>query len=345
MKKRTKILLSTVIVLAVITGGVFLYSNYLLNKVQYENGDTGDGTEYFEQDENADNLEETDPNDIVWNEQAFKRHENDVINILLVGEEKIGDIVRGRPDSIMIATINVPEKAVKLTSIMRDLYVQIPGYSDNKLNAAFHIGGMELLMETLELNFDLQVDGYVKVDFDSFEQVIDKLGGVEITLNQREADYLNRTNYISKPSNRHVVAGTQVMNGNQALGYARIRYVSTGTEANDFGRTQRQRKLLTAIFDKYKSKSSLELLAMLPDLLSMVTTNLTKTQMIEDMYLVLTISPNTLETSRIPVDEKYQSARVRGMSVLIMDTQSENIAALHEFIFGDVSEQINTSKP
>lgn len=339
-KKPLFIVLAVVLVLG---GGFFIYSSYLLDKINYdENNELKD--ELFEQDENTAGLEEVNPEDIVWQDRVLARHEEDIINILLVGEEAINDGGnRGRTDSIMIATINVKEKSLKLTSIMRDLYLQIPGYSDNKINAAYHIGGMELLVEAINKNFDLQLDGYVKVDFDSFESVIDALGGVEITLSEAEARYLNTTNYISNPSYRNVVAGTQVLNGNQALGYSRIRYVANGTEANDFGRTLRQRTVLTALFNKYKSKSIVELLALLPDILSLVTTDMSKATVLEYLYLAVTLHPEELETLRIPVENAYRGARIRGMSVLVPETLQDNINALHEFIFGSTESETENS--
>lgn len=339
-KRPVLIVLAVVLVLA---GVVLVYSSYLLDKINYdENKELEE--EYFEQDGNAAGLEEIDPEDVVWQDRVLKRHEDAVINILLVGEEAINDSEnRGRTDSILIATINVKEKSLKLTSIMRDLYLQISGYSDNKINAAFHIGGMDLLVQAMNENFDLKLDGYVKVDFDSFEAVIDALGGVEITLSKTEANYLNTTNYISNPRYRNVVAGTQVLNGNQALGYSRIRYVANGIEANDFGRTLRQRTVLTAIFNQYKSKSIVELLAILPDILSLVTTDLSKSTVLEYLYLAVTLKPEKLETMRIPVENAYRGARIRGMSVLVPETLQDNIDALHLFIFGSLEEEAESS--
>lgn len=330
-----KVVWITILILLIITGVMIWYSNYLLDKINYEDGNEGTGQEYFDQDENADNLKEMNPDDVVWEERVLARHEDNVINVLLVGEEAINDGGnRGRTDSIMIATIDVKAKALKLTSIMRDLYVQIPGYSDNKINAAYHIGGMQLLVDTVNQNFDLKLDGYVKVDFDSFEGIIDALGGVEITLSQKEANYLNSTNYISNPKYRNVVAGTQTLNGNQALGYSRIRYVATDTEANDFGRTLRQRKVLTALFEKYKSKSVVEILSLLPDVLGLITTDLSKMTIVEYLYLAITLQPDELQTFRIPVEGAFYGARIRGMAVLVPDTLSENVEALHGFLFG-----------
>lgn len=334
-KSWKKVFLIIAIIAVMLLGGFFVYSYYLLDKIDHDNGKEQLEDEYFEQDENAENLEEMNPEDVVWGERVQARHEADVINILLVGEEAINDGEnRGRTDSIMIATIHVKEKSMKLTSVMRDLYVQIPGYSDNKINAAYHIGGMPLLVKTVNQNFDLQLDGYVKVDFTSFESVIDALGGVEITLTQKEADYLNSTNYISNPKYRNVLAGRQVLNGNQALGYARIRYVATETEANDFGRTLRQRNLLMAIFEKYKSKSVVEILVLLPDILELITTDMTKMTMVEYLYLAVTLKPEELRTMRIPIDNGYHAARIRGMAVLVPDTLDQNVEALHAFLFG-----------
>jgi len=344
MKPWLKIVLIIGCIILVILLGVALYANVLLDRIQYEK-DNGIQDEYFEQDENTNGYNELDPSSIIWDESELIRREDDVINILLVGEEAMNDGGnRGRTDSIMIATINVKQRALKLTSLMRDLYVQIPGYSDNKLNAAYHIGGMELLMKTISVNFNIEVDGYVKVGFHAFEDVINQLGGVEITLTEKEANYLNRTNYISNPQYRNVRPGTQILNGNQALGYSRIRYVSTETEANDFGRTMRQRAVVTALFEKYKEKSALELVNLLPSILSLVTTNLTKTEIIENIYLVVTMKPDHMETLRIPVDNEYYGARIRGMSVLVADTMQDNVDVLHEFVFGTNEDSNGTQE-
>ena len=89
-------------------------------------------------------------------------------------------------------------KELKLTSLMRDMYVEIPGHGHNKLNAAYAFGGVELLYQTIAKNFGIKIDNYCVVDFSTFEKVINKVGGVEISLEEKEAKYLNTTNYISK---------------------------------------------------------------------------------------------------------------------------------------------------
>lgn len=125
----------------------------------------------------------------------------DVINILLVGSDngaqgsEKGD--HGRSDSMMVATINFKTKELKLTSFLRDMYVEIPGHGKNKLNAAYAFGGEELLYQTIAKNFNIKIDKFCVVDLSAFEKVINRIGGIEMTLEKEEADYLNSTNCLS----------------------------------------------------------------------------------------------------------------------------------------------------
>lgn len=321
-----------------------LYYNYLLNLVDYRKEDD------FAVEETTDpaleeSTDEFDPNAVEWNNDTVYRHEEGVLNFLLVGEENMGNDLRGRTDSIMIVSLNQNTKTISLTSIMRDCYVQIPDYQgksyrDNKINAAYTFGGMTLTKQTIEENFNIQIDGYAKVDYDGFEQLIDALGGVEITLSQAEANYLNRTNYISKKSNRNVKEGKQVLNGNQALGYSRVRYVKTPEGlTDDWGRTARQRKVLDSLFEKYKSKSIVELALMLPKVLELVSTDLNKTQITSLLATVVSMKPEKLETKSIPVDGGWTSKRISGVGDSLVLDMNTNIDALHKFIFGTTTAE------
>jgi len=229
--------------------------------------------------------------------------EDQVINILLIGEEGIYDDGLGRSDSSLILTINKEQRSLKLTSIMRDILVKIPGYLDNKLNSAYHNGGGKLLRKTIERNFGIQIDGYVIVNFEGFEDIIDKLGGVEIELTEAEAEYLNTHNYISKKKYRNVVPGKQVLNGNQALGYCRVRYViSSDHQAGDFGRTERQRRVLLTLFDKYKSQNPMQMMKIAQKLLEYVSTNLDNAEILEYITEAIMLGCDTMETLNIPVE-------------------------------------------
>jgi LCP family protein required for cell wall assembly len=342
-----KVLVAVFAILIVVGGTGAYYVNYVLGQATIVDAEEEDvyipvEEETFDQDEKSEDAEEIDPEEVLWGKlKKLAKKEEDVINILLVGEEDLGEEEngRGRTDCMIIATISKKEKALKLTSLMRDMYVQIPGYSDNKLNAAYRNGGMSLLEETIELNFGVAVDGYVLVDFDAFEDVIDALGGVEIKLSEIEAKYLNTHNYISKKKYRTVKAGKQVLNGNQARGYTRIRYVKTANGlTDDWGRNYRQRKVLKAIFKKYKSKSAVELVAMLPDILKLVTTDLTKKDMMGYIGTVLTINAEKLETMSIPVKGSFSLPYINGMSVILPKLETNQVE-LHKFLFGEDEEE------
>jgi polyisoprenyl-teichoic acid--peptidoglycan teichoic acid transferase len=320
----------------VIGGSVLFASNYILNRINYESdADVAKLPEDEGLVANAKEVNLPDGKEYIGNDQK-------VINILLIGEEAMDD-ARGRSDAMIVATINQDQKSLKLTSFMRDTYVQIPGYINNKLNAAFNKGGGPLLCKTIENNFNLKIDGYVRVDFDDFKNIIDKLDGVEITLTKNEASYLNRTNYISNKADRNVVEGTQVLNGTQALGYSRIRYVKGITdEQDDQGRTSRQRIVLNAIFEKYKTKNIVELVDIANDILPLVTTNMKKKDIISYLATVVTLKVNKLETLRIPVDNGYKNEKLyignasRKTAVLIPDLQI-NYEELSKFIYGELN--------
>lgn len=224
-----------------------------------------------------------------------------VINIMLVGQDRRPGEGRQRSDSMILVTINKSKGTITLTSFMRDQYVLIPGYKPNKLNAAYALGGFSLMNETLAVNFGVLVDGNVEVDFDGFKDVIDLLGGVEITLTQAEADHLNEEyQYTLTP-------GKQYLNGEQALSYSRIRKIDT-----DYQRAKRQRTVLLSLLNRYKEKPAAEMLALLDDILPMVTTNMTNAEIISLATEVLPmLSSSRIDTLRIPVDGTFDQGDVQ----------------------------------
>ena len=336
MSRRKKVVLGILGTITVLVIALLVFINHELNQINYE---TRDDISY---------AKSTATTTVAPVSATPEPESKEVINILLIGEESIHDgDGNGRSDSMMIATINCEQKTLKLTSLMRDIYVDIPGYSKNKLNAAFHNGGGFLAVDTIEQNFNVDLAGYVRVDFEAFETIVDKLGGVEIELTSSEAYYLNRTNYISDPSSRNVREGTQVLNGSQALGYCRVRYqTASDGEHDDFGRTYRQRTVLKAIFDKYKSKNPVEMVSIGTDLLPYVTTNLTKSQLVSYLTTAASFGTMELETLRIPVDNSHYGDKDYCGSVrryvLKIDFDVNN-AALQEFIYGIPSGPAITS--
>ncbi len=262
------------------------------------------------------------------------RQDESVQNFLIFGIEEIKGA--RNTDAMMIASINTKDNTVKLTSLLRDTYVEIPGYKHNKLNSAYSRGGVDLLIETIELNHKIQIDGYASVNFDSFEAIIDTLGGVTIELGEAEASYLNRTNYISNKANRNVSPGVNRLNGNQAMGYVRVRGVKTIGGANyDYGRIQRQQRVLSAIFDSAVSaKNILQLVPKSKEILGHVTTNLSQAQIQDSMKEIVENKITTMETLRIPVDGAFEAPkRYDGVGYpLILDWETNRIE-LYKFIF------------
>ncbi len=297
-------------------------------------------------DANKDNLLFTKPTIVVKPDGEIDspyRKEDYVANFLLFGVEEIGG--GGRTDTMMIASVNIKDKTIKLTSIMRDCYVEIPGHDNNKLNAAYALGGADLLVDTVQQNFKIHIDGYASVNFESFEKIVDLLGGVDIELGATEANYLKTTNYISNPNYRNVEAGWNTLNGNQALGYARVRKVATlGGANNDFGRTLRQRRLLNAIFDKYKSKNIIELGTIMYDILPMIKTNLTSKQISDVLEQVIENGITTIDNYRVPVEDCYTDGKNEHGFVLLLDFEA-NIKKLYEYIFLDKPEPTITPMP
>lgn len=323
--------------------GVFTYYYHQMN-IESDEEEVKASKEFFDEDENTGNLKEVDPATIQLDSAVQARGSSEVINILVCGEEAIHDD-RGRTDSIMIATINQKDNKLRLTSIMRDTYVKIPGFQDNKINAAYHNGGMKTLMKTIQENFGVQVDGYVLVNFDSFQEIIDAIGGIDIELSEEEVKYLNSTNYISDSSNHNLTVGVNHMNGNQALGYARIRYVMKDGNYGDFARTLRHRTVMTAIYNKMMKKSTLDLVAMIPKILPLLTTNIKKEDIVKYLAAGVAVRDknNKLETLNVPVEGCYKITRVRKMSVVLASPMKRNVEKMHQFIYGSALEQENNN--
>lgn len=250
-----------------------------------------------------------------------------IINILLVGSDKRATWTQtGRSDSAMIATLDLKHKKLKLTSLMRDMYLTIPGYGENRFNAAYSFGGVSLMYETIASNFGIRLDGYAVVDFSAFKKVINTIGGVKITLTDEEYRYL--TTAYKRGSVLDLQPGTNVMNGEQALAYTRIRQDAQG----DFGRTERQRKVLQAIFTEAKSMSLAELISLAEELMPYISTDLTNDQIMSYMQSVLMLGTTQIDQMRIPIDNSYEQRRINNMAVLVPDMET-NVNALQDFIY------------
>lgn len=337
--KTKKILLIIICTFIFIIGGVMIIANAFLNKMNYTDWSETEYTSEVEIiPEETDSEEIKKLKEVKSSDVSFKTYDSlnkipEVSNILLIGEENIYEDTRGRTDSMMILSINTKSKTLKLISLMRDSYVQIPGYKDNRLNAAYALGGVPLLKETIETNFGIQIDNTALVNFEAFEKIIDILGGVDIEITETECEYLNNSNYISEEENRILKPGINHFNGNQALGYSRIRYVtSINGESADFGRTNRHRTVLNALFKEYKNADITTLIKIMDEILPYITTDITNVQALSYLTAVVTMNPNEIETMRIPIDGAYENVSIRKMAVLQLDID-KNRDALKNFLY------------
>jgi LCP family protein required for cell wall assembly len=186
--------------------------------------------------------------------------EGGIRNILIVGtdsrenlpddfEGSFGNFAGSRTDVVMVA--HFTGGRAQLLSLPRDLKVDIPGHGTNKINAAFVLGGPDLLVQTVQNNFGISINNYVEIDFVGFANVVNALGGVSMTFDNAARDV---------KSGLDVPAGTQTLNGEQALAFARSRSYQelqggswVSVDGNDIGRTGRQQELLLTMFDQASS--------------------------------------------------------------------------------------------
>ena len=249
-----------------------------------------------------------------------------IVNILLIGQDRREGEDRARSDSMILCTFNKSTKQLIMTSFLRDLYVQIPGYNSNRINAAYSAGGMTLLNKTMSKNFGLHIDGNVEVDFAQFADIVDLLGGVEIELRQDEA------NLINKETGSSLGEGIQILNGAEALAYARIRKLDAD---GDFSRTNRQRKVITAMLDAYRDAGLSKLLSLVTKLLPMITTDMSNGEILGyALELAPMLSGMELVSQRIPADGTYSSRMIDGMSVLVADMDA-NQQILQQTLLGN----------
>lgn len=255
--------------------------------------------------------EPVDPDAIIWPE-VEQLKSDDVINIMLIGQDARPGEKQTRADTMILVSINKKTNAIHMMSFMRDLYVQIPGgYSDNRLNAAYRFGGSELLNETIQLNFGITVDGNVTVGFEQFEKVINVLGGVDVSLTAEEADYMNKNLNVGT-----VTEGVNHLDGNQALQFCRIRKIGS-----DFGRTERQRRVLTAVANSFKGADFGTLMGIVNNVLPYIYTDLDDGEIVSYATAAITafINGGTIQNGRVPQNGHFEYKTIRNMSILLPD--------------------------
>lgn len=305
-----KLLILLLILLLLIVGGAKLLAGYLYGNMNHEEIDA-----------------------VV--DEPMKQ--DGVTNILLIGNDSRKDGEDGRSDAMILLSVSNQTKTIHLTSLLRDMYVEIPGYQSNRLNAAYAYGGTELLLETIEHNFDIEVNRYMLVNFQAFANLVDEAGGVDLEVTNDEVKYINAylveyNQLEGKPEGTDYLdsslSGMIHLNGPQALAYCRNRYIGT-----DFGRTERQRKVISAVIGKAPKALLNHPIELAEGMLDNMTTNLTKKEISSLIMKAPQMLGYDIVQGTIPIEGSYTPATIRKMAVLEIDFE-KNKKYLQKEIYG-----------
>ena len=263
-----------------------------------------------------------------------------ITNILLVGTD--GEYVEkgNRSDGMMLVTIDSKNKDIKLTSIARDTYVDIPGYSTEKLTHAYAYEGIDLLKEVFKVNFNLDIDKYIAVNFVSFMDIMDELGGVEVNVEEKDIKEINKyidacygyyKNKDEKDKEYITKSGVQRLNGYQALAFSRIRYTDSA-----FARDNRHREVAESVYKEFAQKGVETYKKCAEIILNNTKTNISPIEMMNLAYTVLKINDKDIEQFQFPLEEYRNGHIISKQKGWVLEWDKEpNLEAWHKFIFGE----------
>lgn len=256
-----------------------------------------------------------------------------VTNILLLSNDARKGETVSRADSIMVVTLDTNNKSIKLTSLMRDMLVDIEGHGEEKLNHAYAYGGPKLMMDTIERNFKIKLDKYVTVDFRGFVKIVDLLGGVDAEIKDYELKELNKYILDGGGSKSDLIkkTGPQTLNGYQALSYARIRKIGNG----EYERTERQRKLISSTIEKLKGYSLFKMPGLIKEGFKYIDTNLNLLELTDIGLTALKMNLSGIDTLRLPLDNLSHSSIFKSKGWVLVIDKDENAKVLKEFIFNN----------
>lgn len=287
-----------------------------------------DVTNYVKKDK-SEGEEETDP---------YEYDDTGTYNILGIGVDRRDESWEGNSDVMMLVTINHDKKTIYLTSFLRDLYADIPGIGVRKLNAACANGGPELCVDTIVKNYQVEIDNYAMVDFNAMIDIVDALGGIDMEIDKDERvianDYVfcmcetNEENYEDHIIPEFEGERAEVhLDGYQAVGYARNRY--SGGKA-DFGRTERQRKVLMTIFEKAQEGGLGSMTKAVKSVLPYVTHDVDQMTMLSLIPQVTHWLSYDIQEISIPFEGEYRSEN----EILVPKDMEGTIKKLRDTIYG-----------
>ena len=323
-----------------VVGFVLFYGYNLIQSVNYEDVDDGDGKDMI-QNPHSQNSGSGSGNDLSGTEVVYKEGEllsnKYVLNIMLFGADRYGD--QGLSDTMILLSIDNLHKKIKMTSFLRDTYVSIPGQYPHKLNLAYALDGAGLSIRTIEANFGIQIDRYATVNFSTFKDIVDILGGVELYVTDNEIGYINaQIAYNGQSEYLYASEGMVTLNGQQALWYARNRggtFNGITYGGDDWDRTDRQRKFLEAVINNVKDASLSELIQIVNKIGPSITTNLKKTEIQTLLTNALTYLNYEVEQCSMPPDGSWSYGWNEAGSVILIDDWNAARRNLAEFIYED----------
>ncbi len=314
-KRRLLIVVAVVLALLLLAAGaVYFFADHFLGQIGRLDPNETISPDHHETVFQEGDTVETDP--VVDQAETIFKGKN-VVNILLVGQDKRSGSDPQRTDAMILCTINMSTKTLTMTSFMRDMWVYIPDYYNQRMNLPYMLGGFKLLNETLDYNFGVSADYNIEIDFSGFMTAIDAVGGIEIELTSAEAKYLNENGNWGVEANQHwqLKKGVNLLTGSQALAYTRIRKIDS-----DFKRTSRQRTVLTTLIEKAKTLGVTEMYNLAKEIIPLLRTDMTKGQMFGLILdVVPMLSDMEIVSQRIPKNGQYTNAVKNGAQVIVVE--------------------------
>lgn len=288
-----KVVLSVFFVILGLIGSAMIYAYHMLHSFNYE-----------EIDDDSSEVLTDDFGDSLINDSQ-------ILNVMLIGSDSMSTGDHGRSDSLMILSLDVKNHKIKVTSLMRDIWINIPGHGYDRLNAAYAFGGAKLTIETIEKTFGLHVDRYAIVDFEGFSNIIDTLGGIDLELTSDECIYINT---YSGDKNTLKGKGMKHLTGLQALHYSRDR----NSKGSDYDRTSRQRNVIRAIVDKLRSANLKQITELIPTIAPLITTNFKTSEISRLATNSLNYLKYDLEEFRLPTNDNVKNETISQKMVLVI---------------------------
>jgi len=332
-KKREKCIKILIFVLSFLclgSGSGILYFHNIFNSINFDNSKQKDFNLNNDNINNNDS-EETKKIDLMEVTNYSLLQDPMILNVALLGVDKHDKNEHGRSDTIILLSVDSRRKKLKLTSILRDIFAKIPGHGMDRLNSAYSYGGAKLAVDTLEANFGIKVDRYCQVDFSSFADIIEVLGGIDIELTASECKFINEHLNLDKYNRIPETPGMKHLNGWQALFHSRNRD-STGS---DFDRTTRQRTVLKIILDKMKSSDIFKINKIISEVGPKITTNFHKDEVLKLTGKILNYINYPVSEYKVPQTDNMQDVYKGKMLVLEIPDMNKMRYELAKFIYED----------